>query len=97
MKKELKTYAELQLEIKDLEMRRDALKEVIIDALHKEKLDKVESDYGKFTISHRTSYTYTEKVKALEQKVKLAKVKEEETGDAEPKTTEYLTFTPVKD
>lgn len=96
MKNELKKYAKLQEQIKDLELQRDGLKQEIIGALHKEKLDKVESDYGKFTISYRTSYTYSEKVDALVEKVKLAKVKEEEQGVAEARTTEYLTFTPLK-
>lgn len=96
MKTELKKYAKLQEQIKDLELQRDGLKQVIIEELHKDKLDKVESDYGKFTISYRTSYTYTPKVDALVEKVKLAKIKEEEQGLATACTTEYLTFTPVK-
>ena len=97
MKQTLKKYAELQARIKGMELMRDQLKEEIIEELHKDKLEKVESEYGKFTISARRSYTYTESVKKLEEKVKLAKIKEEEKGLATPKVTEYLTFTPVKD
>ena len=97
MKKTLKKYADLQAKIKEMETLRDSLKEEILTEFHKEKLDKVESDYGKFTLSFRRSYAYTKNVKKLEEKVKLAKIKEEETGTAVEKVTEYLTFTPIKD
>jgi len=96
MKKELKQYATLQSQIRDLELQRDALKEVIMDSLHKERLDKVESDYGKFTLSHRVSYTYSEKIEKMNERIKLAKVREEENGTAQERITEYLTFTPIK-
>lgn len=97
MNSTFKKYAEVMNRIKGLETMRDQLKEEIITGLHKQKLQKVESDYGKFTISARRSYAYTEAVKKLEEKVKLAKVKEEEQGVAQEKVTEYLTYTPVKD
>lgn len=97
MKPQLKEYAKLQAQIKELEGKRDTIKLEIIDGFHKEGIDKVESDYGRFTIANRTSYTYSEKVKALETKVKLQKIKEEETGVAEARNTEYLVFAPKKD
>lgn len=97
MKETLKKYAEINNRIKGMELMRDQLKEEIIEGLHKQKLQKVESEYGKFTISARRSYAYTEAVKKLEEKVKLAKIKEEEKGLATEKVTEYLTYTPVKD
>ncbi len=97
MKPQLKEYAKLQAQIKELEGKRDQVKVEIIEGFHKEGIDKVESDFGRFTIANRTSYTYSEKVKTLETKVKLQKIKEEETGVAEPRVTEYLVFAAKKD
>jgi hypothetical protein len=96
MKTYLKKYAQLQAQIKDLEMQRDATKEIILEELHKNKLEKVESEYGKFTITTRRTFVYSEKVDALTEKVKLLKIKEEEKGIATPKYTEFITYTAPK-
>ena len=71
------------------------MKADILLAMEKEGEEKVESAYGSFTVGHREMWTYTEKVKELEEKVKLAKVKEEEQGKAKAKVTDYLLFKPL--
>jgi hypothetical protein len=79
----MQQLASAALERKLLEVKEKALK-------------KVPSDYGTFTIAHRTSYIYTEAVKKLEEATKLKKVEEEEKGLAEEKVTEYILFKEVK-
>lgn len=86
-------YSALDRELKKLEEEKETLRSQIISDLQSQSVDKVETDYGTFTVAHRVSYTYTDKVKALEEKVKLAKVKEEQKGLAEAKETQYLRYT----
>lgn len=92
----LAEYQALRKKREDLELQESVLKEQIVIAFHKNKQVKSEGEYGTFTLASRTSYKYTEKVKALEEKVKLAKVKEEQKGIALPSVTEYLVYTAPK-
>lgn len=92
----LAEYRALRQKREDLEFQEGVLKEQIVAALHKEGTTKVENDNGTFTIASRTSYKYSDKVKALEEKVKLAKVKEEQKGTATPSVTTFLVYTAPK-
>lgn len=98
MKKDLyKKYVALNKKLSDLEDERTALRTAIIDGLKKEKTQKVETKYGKFTIAYRTTWSYSDAVKKLKEKVKLAEVKEQQSGIAEEQKTEYLVYTEVKE
>lgn len=89
-------FAEVKIQMAELAAQESSLKEAIMAEFKANSLDKVESDYGKFTIAKRTSYSYSDKVTALEEKVKIAKHKEEEKGIATIKNeTSYLVFKPV--
>lgn len=85
-------YAVLDKHFKELEIERELLREAIIEDLKKNHLDKIESSYGNFTIGRKKNWIYTIKVKALEDKVKIAKDKEQKKGLAEATITEYLVF-----
>jgi aspartate/tyrosine/aromatic aminotransferase len=90
-----KKYQELDEEYKKLEERRKEVREAIVEELQKEGISTLDSDHGKFTIATRTSYSYSDKVKALEEKVKIAKVREQQKGIAQTSETQYLVFTQV--
>lgn len=86
----------LQAQRKELEAKEAQVKLAIIEDMEKKGELQVVTEYGKATISHRKTYTYTEAVEKLNEKLKLAKVKEEQNGKATAKETTYLTFTPSK-
>lgn len=88
----LKKYAEIKRSKKELEEEEKLLKEQIEGAMEYEGKDREETAYGTFTLAHRTYWTYTDKVKDLEEKVKIKKVEEEEKGIAQPKEKAYLVF-----
>ena len=88
----LKRYSELELAFTKLEEERTALRSQIVGEFVKNKVEKEETTYGSFTLGRRSSYTYTEKIKLLEDKVKIAKHKEVEKGLAKEKITEYLVY-----
>ena len=90
-------YAALKADKIVLETSMDAIKEQIIADLNTRKVEKEVTVYGTFTRSNRTTYKYSDKVTALAEKLKIAKIKEEEKGIAKPSVTEYLVFTSPKE
>lgn len=80
---------------KAIELERTELRTKIVDMLKKESVEKAVTDFGTFTVGKRTVWAYTQAVKTLEEKVKLAKVKEQQKGLATEGTTEYLVYTPA--
>jgi regulator of sigma D len=87
-----KEYADIKTQIRFLEERESIIKEAIMAELQGAKMDKAETVWGKFTIGTKKNYTYTDKVKSLEDKVKIAKMEEVEKGVAEVQETKYLLF-----
>ena len=65
--------------------------------MQKEKLFKINSDYGLFTIASRTSWLYTKAVLKLKEELKVKEIKEQQSGKAKGEVSEYLRFTPVKE
>lgn len=91
-KKVMAEFVKITSELKALEEKREALRESIVQEMDREKLTKVESDYGVFSIAQRVSYEYTDAIKKLKEKVKLAELKEQKTGKATERITQYLYF-----
>ena len=85
-------YAELDANIKALEEERVALKPQVIEEIKKSGAEKVESDFGNFTIASKTTFAYSSKVVEAETKLKTLKKKEEADGTAKAKVTEFLYF-----
>lgn len=95
-KKSLQAYAKLQAQIKELEGKRDSTKIAILEAFEKEGIEKQETTFGTFTRAHKTTYSYSDKIDIMVEKVKLAKIREEEKGIAKVSKSEYLVFTKNK-
>lgn len=91
-KKALSEFVKVTSEMKALEEKREALRVAILEDMEAENLNKVESDYGTFSVAQRTSYEYTEAIAKLKEKVKLAELKEQKMGKAKEKVTSYLYF-----
>lgn len=92
----LRKYQDIRFKREQLEKEENEIKDQVVKYMQLEGISKEETTWGTFTIASRTSYKYSDKVKALEEKVKLAKVKEEQKGTATPSTTEYLVYTAPK-
>ena len=95
MKNELlKKYSELELAFTKLEEERNTLRNEIVKQFVTHKVEKEETAYGSFSLARRSTYLYTDKIKLLEDRVKIAKHKEVEKGLAKEKVTEYLIYKP---
>ena len=87
-----KQYRDVKMKISSLEDEAKVLNSAILGELQKAGKDKEEFDFGKFSVATRNNYKYTEKVEEMEEKVKLAKLKEVEKGIATNNKTSYLLF-----
>lgn len=90
--KKLLEYAALETRFRALEAERETMREEIVTMLHRAKIDKLETEVGSFTVGRRVSWTYTEAVKKIEERLKIARTKEQQKGLAESSETEYLLF-----
>lgn len=86
-----KRLAELKKQKEQIDEEYDGLRATVASQLSGIYTGPIKNEYGKFVLKPKTSYTYTDKVKKLEEKVDLEKVKEVQQGLAEKKVTEYLT------
>lgn len=89
-------YAILNDQIKMLTKKKDGIKEQIIADMISRDTIKEEHGLGKFTISYRKTWTYSEKTQKMEEKLDAVKAKEQSTGDASYVENESLVFTPAK-
>ena len=87
-----KKYATVKDKMKELEIEIDEVKEAILKDMKKNKMVKQQMDFGIFTVCNKSSWTYSEELKKKEEKIKIAKFKEQEQGIAEEKVTNYLLF-----
>lgn len=85
-------YAMMKNAYKILSDRIDELSEIIVEEMRREGSIKKEFDYGKFSLSKRTKWTYSEEVEKLNISLKETKKKEEDEGIATREETEYLNF-----
>lgn len=90
------SYAVLDAQIKDLTNKKDELKAKIIEEMVESGEEKVQTAVGSFTVAKLKTWTYTEKVTALEEAYKSRKAKEESTGEATFIEKPSLRYTQVK-
>lgn len=85
-------YAMMKNAYKILADRIDELSEIIVEEMKREGSIKKEFDYGKFSLTKRAKWTYSEEVEKLNTSLKETKKKEEDEGIAVKEETEYLNF-----
>lgn len=94
--KNIKLLTKLDEQIKALTEQRDSLRESLLGDLNEAGLEKAVTPFGTLTKAAKTMWKYTSTVTSLEEKVKVAKVREQQNGNATKSETYYLRFTPVK-
>lgn len=94
--KQYEQYALLDAQIKDLTNQKDELKVRLIQEMIEAGAEKLDTPFGKFSITKLKSWTYPDYVVELGESYKAEKAKAESTGDAEYTETESLRFTSAK-
>ena len=88
-KKKLKEYATLKSEEKRIAERLGELGPEIREAMRANDADKVETDFGSFTLSERGTWQYSPAVEALQEQEKA-------NGTAKKLVSTILRFTATK-
>ena len=89
-------YAVLDAKIKALTNEKDELKVLIIEDMVARGEENANTAVGKFTIAKLKTWTYTDRVKELEEEYKAKKAEEESTGDATYVEKPSLRYTQIK-
>ena len=92
-----KKYASLNEKLLALEEEKQSLRAEILAEMKKNDTEKDSTSYGTFSVMRIPYWTYTPAVKKLEERVSIAKVKEQNKGLAKAKYTESIRYTPVKE
>lgn len=89
MKELLKEYADLKVSEKATTERLEFLKPLIVEEMRKIDADKVETEFGNFTVGSMTRWQYSPAVTDLQEKEKA-------TGKAKQIVSTVLRFTGIK-
>ena len=92
-----KKYASLNEKLLALEEEKQSLRAEILAELKRSGIDKDETAYGTFSVIKTARWTYTKVVKMLEEKLKIKKIKEEQSGKAKATFTEGIRYTAIKE
>lgn len=82
-------YAELKEQQKSIESEIKELSPDILEFIESKKVDKIAAPFGTFTISRKSTWIFSEKVKELQETEKA-------TGVAKLKESPYLLFNSPK-
>ena len=91
-KEALREYEELKLASKEMEVRMDELKPIILEGIEDDQ--KIETDNGAFTIVKKPKYYYSEEHDMKAKELKDMEKKEVQTGVA---SVEYSRFVMYKE
>lgn len=86
---------EIALQKKTLTNEEDVIKQSLLEEMSREQVEKLQLEYGTISKGTRTTYTFTDAIKKLKDKVKIKEQDEIKQGLATAKTTDYLTFREV--
>lgn len=97
IKTKLQEYANLKLQIANLEQKVEDMKPEIVAAVEQLNPEDhvVETDYGVFSMVAKRKYTYPEEIVAAEASVKELKKEAEAKGTATYVENPYLLFKPA--
>lgn len=91
-KKLIRAYLRNETKIKTLEALRNSMRESIKEEMEAHNFQKVQSDYGTFSIGSKSTWKYSDSIKAEIEKLKVKKMKEEKSGIAEETVSTFLRF-----
>ena len=95
-KKIFEQYAQLEQQRRAIEVVQKDLKAKMLDEMDSLNVDAVNIDLGSFNVVKRKEWTYSNKVIAQEEMLKIMKADEEADGSAEFEETKGIRFNPKK-
>lgn len=96
-KKTLARYAELKVSISEMNDELDLLKDEIVAGMKEVGADKLDADYGTFSLASKKTWKYSPAVESLNEQLDTTKKQEQADGTAECEENKYLVFKAKKD
>jgi hypothetical protein len=87
-----KKYAGIKNAIKDLEDQKEVLQDALLKEVLVAKDKKVELPFGKFSVTTRKAYKYSEAVENKKEELDLLKIEEQENGLATATESHSLVY-----
>lgn len=87
-----KELAELAYQKEQLTNKEDVLKEMLLNEMHNTNSEKEKFEFGTVSVVKRSTYSYSDAVKKMEEKIKIKKEDEVRQGIASEKVSEFITF-----
>ncbi len=88
----LQKYALIEANLLNILEEKDQLRREILKFLLIKKLEKVESEYGSFTVARKKLWQYSPAIEKKEESLKIAKVREQDKGLAKVLVSNYLLY-----
>lgn len=92
MEQLLERYRQVEQESRRIEDEKNVLRANILVAMQEREESKIEKDYGSFIVAHKVRWLYTPAVNKLEDRLKIAKDKEQKKGLAGREVINYLIY-----
>lgn len=95
-KSKLEAYASLKVQIAELEEEAKKLNPEIVAMMQSEEADKINTEYGSFTLEKKRTYTFSDAVELKRVDLKEMEAKEKADGTASYEENAILKFTKKK-
>lgn len=89
-------YAQLEIQAKEIEAKKEQLRPHILQNMLNHGEKKVETAVGSFSLSKLKKWSYPPRIAELEESFKAEKAKAQSTGEATYEETDSLRFTMIK-
>lgn len=96
-KKTLARYAELKVSIQTMDDELGLLKDEIVAGMREVGADKLDADYGTFSLAVKKTWKYSPVVESLGEQLDITKKQEQADGTAECEENKYLVFKAKRD
>lgn len=97
MKEKYQEYALISSKMKEMEERKDCLREQIIESMIESTEEKILTDFGTFSITRTKKWEYPVEILNLEDTYKRAKKISEMDGSAKCEENKSLRFVSIKE
>jgi len=91
-KNKLKRYSDLKLQEKALKAQMSILNSEILQMLNDENADKIESDFGVFTLVPKKTWKFSDSIDTAKKNIKMLQEEEQADGTATYTESHYLMF-----
>jgi hypothetical protein len=95
-KEQLREYAQIKAQLKALTAQEATLKKDILVTMSDEGAEKIDTEFGTFSLAKRKSWTYPQSIVEMQADLKVAMKTAEAKGEATYEENPYFVFKEAK-